>query len=236
MPTALQKAAWVDRVFTKLSKLDPQATIGELLVIAEKSYSAADVRTPEAWAECHVRMRRKEATGDRQWRLDFWARVFELEPRLSLVDAWDLWETASGDPGERARSAGQAAEHIMGVNLPPMTNGQGGAPDDALDGFTITVAGATPQQMERALAAVRALFDASGFSPSFAASAAFTLESWGKARFPADTPLSSEVLEAAELWHGITECIVNAAFGATPPPNASSLVDLCVPMTSRTLH
>lgn len=128
MSTALQKAAWVDRVFTKLSKLNPEATIELLQAVAEESVAASDTGTPEAWAERYFQSAIDPGTADRQWRLVFWERVFELEPRLSLMEAWDLWEAAAADPIQSARPAQNAADHLMGTNLPPMTYGEGASP------------------------------------------------------------------------------------------------------------
>jgi len=236
MSPALNKAAWVDRVFSKLSKLDPKATIEQLQAVAEDSFAAADSGTPEAWAERYFQAKVDPGAADRQWRLAFWERVFELEPRLSLMEAWDLWETAAADPVQSARPAQLAADHLMGVNLPPMTDGSDLTPVLPRENIVIGVAGASPQQIELARAAVHAMFDAAEVSPAFAARAAHKLESWDRAGFPPEQMPSNAEFDAAQLWFGIPDCAIEAVFGSERPANASSLVDVFVPPADRTLH
>ena len=236
MSTAMSKAAWVDRVFTKLSKLDPGATIEQLQAVAAESFAAADSGSPEAWAERYFRTQIDAGTVDRQWRLAFWERVFELEPRLSLMEAWDLWETAAADPAQSVRTAQQAAEHVMGVKLPPMTDGSSTAPVLPRENLVISVAGASPQQIERARAAVYAMFEAAEVSPTFAARAAHKLESWDHAGFPPEQLPSNAEFDAAQLWFGISDCVIETVFGSERPANASSLVEIFLPPADRTLH
>ena len=236
MSIALNKAAWVDRVFTKLSKLDPKATIEQLQGIAEDSFAAADSGTPEAWAERYFRSQVDAAPSDRQWRLEFWERVFELEPRLSLMEAWDLWETAAADPIQSARPARQAADHVMGVNLPPMTDGQSPAPALPRENWLLSVAGASPQQIERARAALDALFASAEVSPAFAARSAHKLERWDDEGFPPEKMPSNAEFDAAQAWFGVEECVLDAVFGSDRPPRASSLVEVSLLLPDRTLH
>ncbi|KRB13416.1 hypothetical protein [Rhizobacter sp. Root16D2] len=236
MSTALNKAAWVDRVFTKLSKLDPKATIEQLQAVAEESFTATDTGTPEAWAERYFRTQSDADTVDRQWRLAFWERVFELEPRLSLMEAWDLWEAAAADPIQSARAAHQAADHLLGMNLPPMTDGQSPAPAPPIEKWLLTVDGASPQQIERALAAVHALFASAEVAPAFAARAAHKLVSWDAEGFPPEKLPSNAEFDAADVWFGLEECVIDAVFGSDRPPNASSLVEVSLLPTDRTLH
>jgi hypothetical protein len=231
MSTALNKATWVDRVFTKLSKLDPKATIERLQVVAESSFAAADSGTPEAWAERYFRSHISAGASDRQWRLAFWERVFELEPRLSLMEAWDMWEAAVADPIQSVRPARQAAEHLMGADLPPMTDGQSPAPALPRANWLINVAGASPQQIERALAAVHELF-----APPFAARSAHKVERWDAEGFPPEKLPSNAEFDAARVWLGVEECVLDAVFGSDRPPNASSLVEVSLMPSDRTLH
>ncbi|KRB14679.1 hypothetical protein [Rhizobacter sp. Root16D2] len=236
MSTALKKAAWVDRVFAQLSELDPKATIEQLKEVAEDSFAATDSGTPEAWAERYFRLKIDADASDRQWRLAFWERVFELEPRLSLMDAWDLWETAVADPIQSERPASQAAEHLMGVSLPPMTDGRSPAPAQARENLVLSVAGASQHQIERALAAVDALFAFAKVSPTFAVSAAHKLERWDAEGFPPEKLPSNAEFDAAQVWSAVPECVLDAVFGSERPPNALSLVEVFVPPTDRTLH
>lgn len=236
MSTALNKAAWVDRVFTKLSKMDPKATIEQLQAVAEESFAAADTVTPEAWAERYFRTQSAADTVDRQWRLAFWERVFELEPRLSPMEAWDLWETAAADPVQSARPAQLAAEHFIGLKLPPMTDGSDTSPVLPREDLMISVAGATPQEIERAHAAVHAMFEAAQVLPTFAARAAHKLESWDHAGFPPEQLPSNAEFDAAQVWFGVSDCIIEAVFGSERPANASSLVEFVLPAAERTLH
>ena len=236
MSIALKKAAWVDRVFTKLSKLDPKATIEQLQAVAQDSFAAADSGTPEAWAERYFRSQIGAGASEQQWRLAFWERVFELEPRLSLMEAWDLWEAAACDPVQSARPARQAADHRMGVSLPPMTDGQSPAPAVPRENWLLSVAGASPPQIERALAAVHALFASAEVSPAFAARAAHKLESWDAEGFPPEKLPSNAEFDAADVWFRVEECVIDAVFGSDRPPNASSLVEVSLLPTDRTLH
>jgi hypothetical protein len=236
MSSALNKAAWVDRVFTKLSKLDPNATIEQLQAIAEESFAAADAGTPEAWAERYFRTQADAGTVDREWRLAFWERAFELEPRLSLMEAWDLWETAAADPVQSVRTAQQAAEHFMGTKLPPMTDGSGAPPALHRGNLVISVAGASPQEIERARAAVHAMFEAAEVTPTFAARSAHKLESWGHAGFPPEQSPSKAEFDAAQLWFGVADFVIDTIFGSERPANASSLVEFFLPPADRMLH
>jgi hypothetical protein len=236
MSPAIKKAAWVDRVFTKLSKLDPKATIEQLKEVAEDSFAAADSGTPEAWAERYFRSQIDADASDRQWRLAFWERVFELEPRLSLMDAWDLWETAVADPIQNERSASQAAEHLMGLGLPPMTDGRSQVPVQPRENLVLNVVGASQQQIERALAAVDTLFASAKVSPTFAARAAHKLEQWDAEGFPPEKLPSNAEFDAAQVWSAVPERVLDAVFGSERPASASSLVEVFVPPTDRTLH
>jgi hypothetical protein len=236
MSTALKKAAWVDRVFAKLRKLDPKTTVEQLKEVAEDSFAATDSGTPEAWAERYFRLKIDADASDRQWRLAFWERVFELEPRLSLMDAWDLWETAVADPIQSDRPASQAADHFMGVSLPPMTDGRSPAPAHPRENLVLSVAGASQQQIERAHAAVDALFASAEVSPTFAARAAHKLKMWDSEGFPPEKLPSNAEFDAAQVWFAVPECVLDAVFGSERPPNASSLVEVFVPPTDRTLH
>ncbi|SHN13674.1 hypothetical protein [Rhizobacter sp. OV335] len=236
MSTALKKAAWVDRVFAELSKLDAKATIEQLKEVAEDSFAATDSGTPEAWAERYFRLQINSDASDRQWRLAFWERVFELEPRLSLMDAWDLWETAVADPIQSERPASQAADHLMGMNLPPMTEGQSPAPVLPRQNWLLSVVGASPQQIERALAALHALFAAAELPPAFAARSAHKLKRWDAEGFPPEKLPSNAEFDAAQVWFGVEECVLDAVFGSDRPANASSLVEVSLLPSDPTLH
>jgi hypothetical protein len=111
----MSKAAWVDGVFTKLSKLDPVATMVELQQIAERSFRVDNNGSPEDWAQSyHLTTQQPD---QRRWRREFWERALEIEPKLSLMDLWDLADFSWREYPTHRRSALIAANHALSVEI-----------------------------------------------------------------------------------------------------------------------
>jgi len=117
-----------------------------------------------------------------------------------------------------------------------VTDGNDETPVLPRENVVISVAGASPQQIERAHAAVHAMFEAAEVSPAFAARSAHKLESWDRAGFPPEQMPSNVEFDAAQLWLGIPDCVIESVFGSERPANASSLVDVFLPPVDRTPH
>jgi hypothetical protein len=115
MSSPIPRSAWVDRVFTKLSKLDPSATMLELQQVAARSYEAERSESPEGWAE-NYHLSTYQAD-QRQWRREFWDRALEVEPRLSLRELWDLADFSWREYPTHRRSARVAANRALGVEI-----------------------------------------------------------------------------------------------------------------------
>jgi hypothetical protein len=115
MSSSISKAAWVDRVFTKLSKLDPAATMAELQQLADRSYEPDRSETPEDWAQrYHLSTQQSD---QRLWRREFWDRALQIEPRLSLMELWDLADFSWREYPTHRHSALVAANHALGVEI-----------------------------------------------------------------------------------------------------------------------
>jgi hypothetical protein len=115
MSSSISKAAWVDRVFTKLSKLDPAATMPELQQLADRSYKPDRGETPEDWAlRYHLSTQQSD---QRLWRREFWDRALQIEPRLSLMELWDLADFSWREYPTHRHSAVVAANHALGVEV-----------------------------------------------------------------------------------------------------------------------
>jgi hypothetical protein len=115
MSSPISRSAWVDRVFTKLSKLDPTATMVELQQVAARSYEAEPGEPPEVWAESYYLSTHQ--ADQRHWRRTFWDRALEIEPRLSLRELWDLADYSWREYPTHRRSALVAANHALGIEI-----------------------------------------------------------------------------------------------------------------------
>jgi len=113
MPSPISKAAWIDRVFTKLSKLDSTASIDTLQKIAQASYQPDAAFSPEEWAQ--IFHAREKEPDKREWLQAFYSRAIEIEPRLSAMDLWDLADFSWREYPAYRRDAIVAANHALGV-------------------------------------------------------------------------------------------------------------------------
>ena len=115
MSSPISRSAWVDRVFTKLSKLDSTATMVELQQVAARSYEAEPGELPEVWAENYYLSTHQ--ADQRRWRREFWDRALEIEPRLSRRELWDLADYSWREYPTHRRSALAAANHALGIEI-----------------------------------------------------------------------------------------------------------------------
>lgn len=74
--------------------------------------------------------------------------------------------------------------------------------------ITITIAGATPEEIARGLTAAQAVFDRAGVTPLRAAEARFNLEGWDIAGF--DGAISQDDLDLAGLWDEADQAALGA--------------------------
>lgn len=115
MSSPISKAAWIDRVFTKLSKLDPTISMNDLQRIAQAAYLPDDMCTPEDWAEIYHS--RSKDIDKREWLRAFYKRVLDIEPRLSTMDLWDLADYSWREYPSHRLNAIVAANHALGVEI-----------------------------------------------------------------------------------------------------------------------
>lgn len=118
MAVLMTQVAWIDRAASRLSRLDPQASIDDLHAIAKAGVQDSQGQWPETWADEYFLNRPSSLTT--WWRRDFWTRILELEPRLSSVDLWDLMEGVWDQTPDRILTPRAMADYVMGVTLPPM--------------------------------------------------------------------------------------------------------------------
>lgn len=118
MTAPLSKAAWIDRAASRLSRLDPSASIEDLLAISTAAFDDGQSSLPESWSDGYFLNRPSSLSS--WWQREFWARLLELEPRLSPGDLWDLADQVWGLSPTKVLTPRAMAEHILGTGLPPM--------------------------------------------------------------------------------------------------------------------